>query len=80
MIRRAGPFDVDDRDAPQKALADGSMHLSGAERRDEALALQFLLVGLHGPRHIDRQHEREIDLGLSLRTGTPDQQQEGQRE
>ena len=51
-----------------------------AERLDIAQALQPLLLGIHRERHVDREHELEIDSGLGLgggNHGKPDQQGDG---
>jgi hypothetical protein len=40
------------------------MNLRGLERLDKAVSLEVLLLRLHGKRDIDRQHQREIDLGF----------------
>src|SRR5215213_2482673 len=64
LVGGAGPFHVDDADAPDHAAPDGLVDGGRAEGLDKALALQLLLVGVHRVRHVDRDHEREVDLGL----------------
>lgn len=58
------------------------MYNGGAERLDIALALQGLLIGVHGVRSIDRQHEGDVDISTSpfawrQQDARPDSQRDG---
>jgi hypothetical protein len=44
------------------------MNFWGAECLNEPLPLEFLLVFLHRQGYINRQDERQIDLGFGLNT------------
>src|SRR5215217_5027498 len=61
LVGGAGPFHVDDADAPDHAAPDGVVDGGRAEGLDKALALQLLLVGVHRVRHVDRAHDPKAD-------------------
>ena len=48
------------------------MDFWGAECLDEPLSLEFLFIFFHRQGHINRQHEREIDLGFRLSAPCPE--------
>ena len=67
LVVGAGPFEIGDGDPAEHAAPDRVVHQRRPERLGEALALQRLLLGIHRVGDVDREHEREIDLGLGAR-------------
>ena len=62
--RGPGPFDIGDGDAAEEAGADRREHLRVLQGGEVALLLQLLLGRIHGARHIDGEHQLQIDIDL----------------
>jgi hypothetical protein len=61
LVVCSGPLDIDDGNLAVGALTQGAEKFGGRQRLDVALALQRLFVRIHRERHIDREHEFDID-------------------
>ena len=58
---RPRPLHVGDGDAPVRPRGDGLLHLGIAQGLHVAVALQALLVHVHGQRHVHGQDQLEVD-------------------
>ena len=64
LAGRPRPFHVGDGDAPVRPRGDGLLHLGIAQGLHVAVALQALLVHVHGQRHVHGQDQLEIHRRL----------------